>query len=79
MRKDSFGSFSHQLEKMNRNYSIIIPSKKTKNPDPPELYPTTPGRLELIEQQFEEEGIPVVWHDESVEERKARLVTSPLV
>ncbi len=41
--------------------------------------PTTPGRLELIEQQFGEEGIPVVWHDESPQERKARLVTSPLV
>ena len=34
--------------------------------------PTTPGRLELIEKLFEEEGIPVVWDDEPIEERRAR-------
>ena len=34
--------------------------------------PKCPGRMRLIEQLFEEEGIPVVWKDESIEERKAR-------
>ena len=34
--------------------------------------PSDPKRLELIEQIFEEEGIPVVWEDESTAERKAR-------
>ncbi len=34
--------------------------------------PTTAGRLELIEALFEEEGIPVVWEDESIQERKQR-------
>jgi len=34
--------------------------------------PRDPARLELIEHMFEEEGIPVVWEDESTEERKAR-------
>lgn len=29
-------------------------------------------RMLLIEQMFEEEGIPVVWEDETVEERRAR-------
>lgn len=29
-------------------------------------------RLRMIEELFEEEGIPVVWEDESIEERKAR-------
>lgn len=34
--------------------------------------PSDPERLKLIEQLFEEEGIPVVWEDESIAERKAR-------
>lgn len=34
--------------------------------------PSDPQRLELIEHLFEEEGIPVVWEDESSAERKAR-------
>ena len=34
--------------------------------------PRDPERLELIEHLFEEEGIPVVWEDESTAERKAR-------
>ena len=34
--------------------------------------PTTPGRLKLIENLLEEEGIPVVWDDESIKERRAR-------
>ena len=39
------------------------------------VLPTRPEdaqRLKLIEELFEEEGIPVVWEDESVAERKAR-------
>ena len=34
--------------------------------------PSDPERLKLIEHMFEEEGIPVVWEDESTVERKAR-------
>jgi hypothetical protein len=34
--------------------------------------PVDPARRELIEMLFEEEGIPVVWDDESIEERRAR-------
>lgn len=34
--------------------------------------PKGPERLRQIEELFEAEGIPVVWEDESVAERKAR-------
>lgn len=34
--------------------------------------PSDPQRLELIEHLFEEEGIPVVWEDESKAERRMR-------
>jgi hypothetical protein len=34
--------------------------------------PKDPERLKLIEQLFDERGIPVVWEDETIEERKAR-------
>jgi len=34
--------------------------------------PKTPGRLEEIERLFDEEGIPVVWEDESIQARRAR-------
>jgi len=34
--------------------------------------PKNPERLRLIEALFDERGIPVVWQDESKEERKAR-------
>jgi hypothetical protein len=34
--------------------------------------PTGPERLKLVEELFEGEGIPVVWEDETVEERTAR-------
>lgn len=34
--------------------------------------PEDPDRMNLIEKLFEEEGIPVVWMDESDAERKAR-------
>ena len=40
---------------------VIFP-KRSKDPD----------RIKLIEQLFDEEGIPVVWEDESIAERKAR-------
>jgi len=39
------------------------------------IFPRRPKdkeRMELIENMFEEEGIPVVWHDETIEERKMR-------
>ena len=39
------------------------------------IFPNRPAdadRLTLIERLFEEEGIPVVWEDETIEERKAR-------
>lgn len=35
--------------------------------------PKDPERLNLIEKLFEERGIPVVWQDESVKERKTRV------
>jgi len=34
--------------------------------------PKTPGKLEFIESFFDEEGIPVVWQDETIDERKRR-------
>lgn len=34
--------------------------------------PKDPKRLNFIEQLFEEEGIPIVWKDETIAERKAR-------
>jgi len=34
--------------------------------------PKNPNRLNLIERLFDEEGIPVVWEDESITDRKAR-------
>ena len=34
--------------------------------------PSDPKRLELIEHLFEEEGVPVVWEDETTAGRKAR-------
>jgi len=39
------------------------------------IFPKIPkdiGRMKLIEKMFEDEGIPVVWQDETVEQRKAR-------
>ncbi len=39
----------------------IIFAKRPKNKE----------RMKLIEDMFEEEGIPVVWQDETIEERKA--------
>lgn len=34
--------------------------------------PKNPERLKLIERLFDERGIPVVWEDETIKERKAR-------
>ena len=39
------------------------------------IFPRRPKdreRMEQIEKMFEEEGIPVVWHDETIEERRMR-------
>ena len=39
------------------------------------IFPERPKekiRMRLIEDMFEEEGIPVVWQDETIEERKTR-------
>jgi len=35
-------------------------------------HPKDASRMALIEGLFEEEGIPVVWQDETIEERRAR-------
>ena len=46
-----------------------------KDVSPGIIFPKQPKdkeRTELIERMFEEEGIPVVWHDETIEERKMR-------
>ena len=46
-----------------------------KDVSPGIIFPERPKsqeRLELIEALFDERGIPVVWQDESIEERKAR-------
>ena len=46
-----------------------------KEVSPGVVFPKRPSdhdRLKLIEEMFEEEGIPVVWEDESIEERKKR-------
>ena len=38
--------------------------------------PKDPERVKLIEELFDEEGIPVVWEDESIEDCKARHESS---
>jgi hypothetical protein len=46
-----------------------------KDVSPGIIFPERPKkkeRLELIEALFDEQGIPVVWQDESIEERKTR-------
>ncbi len=48
---------------------------KQKDVSPGVIFPERPKdktRMTLIEDMFEEEGIPVVWQDETIEERKAR-------
>jgi hypothetical protein len=49
--------------------------KTEKDVSPGIIFPKRPKddkRMRLIEDLFEEEGIPVVWQDETIEERKAR-------
>ncbi len=49
--------------------------KQKKEVSPGMIFPKRPRNTErmlLIEKLFEEHGIPVVWEDESIEERKAR-------
>jgi hypothetical protein len=51
---------------------------KEKEVSPGIIFPHRPKdkvRMKQIEDMFEQEGIPVVWLDESVEERKARSET----
>jgi len=46
-----------------------------KDVSPGIIFPKRPKdkeRMRLIEELLEEEGIPVVWQDETIEERKAR-------
>ncbi len=48
--------------------------KTKKDVSPGVIFPKRPkdkARMKLIEDMFEEEGIPVVWQDETIEERKA--------
>ena len=54
-----------------------IDSQLTKQNDvsPGVIFPKRPedkARMKRIEEMFEEEGIPVVWQDETMDERKAR-------
>ena len=49
--------------------------KMKKNVSPGIIFPKRPKeqeRMKLIEKMFEEEGVPVVWQDETIEERKVR-------
>jgi hypothetical protein len=51
---------------------------KEKEVCPGIIFPQRPkdkARMDMIEDMFEQEGIPVVWQDESIEERKARSET----
>lgn len=51
---------------------------RVKEVSPGIIFPHRPkdkARMELIEHMFEQEGIPVVWQDETIQERKARSVT----
>jgi hypothetical protein len=49
--------------------------KAKKDVSPGVIFPKRPtdrARMKLIEDMFEEEGVPVVWQDETIEERRAR-------
>ena len=49
--------------------------KMKRDVSPGIIFPKRPkdkNRLKLIEDMFEEEGIPVIWHDETIEKRKMR-------
>lgn len=52
---------SQLAEKKQISTGIIFPKR-----------PKNKARMKLIEESFEAEGIPVVWQDETIEERKAR-------
>jgi len=50
--------------------------KMKKDVSPGIIFPKRPKdqeRMRLIEEMFEEEGIPVVWQNETIKERKARF------
>ena len=50
--------------------------KMKKDVSPGIIFPKRPKdqeRMRLIEEMFGEEGIPVVWQNETIEERKARF------
>jgi len=58
-----------------------VPTGEQKSVCPGIIFPKRPkdkGRLELIEKLFIEEGIPVVWDDESIEECKERQNKKPV-
>jgi len=51
------------------------PKIKPRDVSPGVVFPKRPRskeKVRLIEMMFEDEGIPIVWDDESVEERKER-------
>ncbi|MFC1712172.1 hypothetical protein ACFL6S_00820 [Candidatus Poribacteria bacterium] len=57
-------------------WSYITPQLESRKDVSPgiifEKRPKDPDRMKLIEELFLEDGIPVVWDDESIEELKAR-------
>jgi hypothetical protein len=64
----------HRVESHLRGGSFVG-GEEAKDVNPGIIFPKRPKKmetLELIEALFWEEGIPVVWHDESVEALKAR-------
>ena len=53
----------------------MVATGEGKGVSPGIIFPKRPAdkkRMKLIEEMFEEEGIPVVWHDESIEEARKR-------
>ncbi len=56
-------------------WAYVESELKEKDVSPGIIYsrrPSDPNRLKLIEDAFEEEGISVVWDDETIQERKNR-------
>lgn len=54
---------------------IVSQLEKDLDVSPGVIFPEKPfdtERMQLIEELFDEQGIPVVWEDESIEERKER-------
>ena len=65
------------VKRQSRQIWDYIKSQLTRNKDvsPGVIFPQRPeypNRLAIIETLFEDEGIPVIWEDESIEERKKR-------